>query len=90
MSQPKNDNQQQQHPMGNIWGWKFSVFSFFLIAGLAYVAFVIGEGPGLVKPVLTDTAAVEQEVPDTAITRQQIPDTLKNLLEGAKTPANKE
>lgn len=89
MSQPDNGSQQPQHPMGNIWGWKFSLFSFFLIAGLAYVAFVIGEGPGLIKPLVTDTASVEQLRSDTAIT-PQTPDTIYSLPKDDKTPVNKE
>lgn len=39
--------EESPHPKsGNIWGWKFSLFSLVLIAFFFVIAFVIGEGPG--------------------------------------------
>lgn len=85
-SSSSNNNQLRPSPMGNIWGWKFSAFSFILIAVLAYVAFVIGEGPGAVKRVEPDTAKVINNT-DTALlqkpddTLQKKPDSIFNKQE---------
>ena len=67
--QNENSRQNPYNPQGNIWGWKFSAFSFILIAVVAYVAFVIGEGPGAVKqPLPADSATITnaKALPDTA------------------------
>jgi len=66
-SQNDNSRQNPQNLSGNIWGWKFSAFSFILIAVLAYVAFVIGEGPGTGQPLPADSATITgtAEPPDT-------------------------
>lgn len=68
-TQNENSRQNPNTLQGNIWGWKFSAFSFILIAVLAYVAFVIGEGPGAVQQVVpADSARVTgaTAMPDTA------------------------
>jgi len=41
----QNNKDDSNTGQGNIWGWKFSIFGFFLLAALFVVAFIIGEGP---------------------------------------------